>query len=362
MIRVKRLIKICSITIVTIFLMAFIAAGVILLMLHYDCGTEKLFYCYDFGQDLYAAARYYCWPYPPSDNWIESNKVKYVQRYIRNEKVQKIAFGGISCVDEEILPDNWEMRITENKKIKQVFELISSAQEEKAVYAAFPWDGRMIIVADKHKFIIPVEVRDDAVYGWDWKSKELRKKLWEWDLDRRVYKYDLPSKDQTVAILLFLPENSPLLAFFGNKKLAEQLLFEPPVRDDPNGIIGLAGLYKTALLRKFGFEFKKEEGEWTTTSKELEPKKIFEGRDWLEKIMDAYEIALKEAESKEKYFPMEIDNPAGRIVFMTRNENCWKEIGIDENTVYDDYIKSAQLKAYFDELGLTKELLMPKSD
>ena len=72
--------------------------------------------------------------------------------------------------------------------------------------------------------------------------------------------------------------------------------------------------------------------------------------------MDAYEIAFKEAEEKEKYYPG-LDNSVGRIVFMTRDGNYWKEIGIGENAVYDDYIKSEQLKAYFDELGLTKELL-----
>jgi hypothetical protein len=52
--------------------------------------------------------------------------------------------------------------------------------------------------------------------------------------------------------------------------------------------------------------------------------------------------------------------PAGRIVFMTQEKDYWKEIGIDANTVYDDYIKSEQLKAYFDELGITKELLAGK--
>jgi hypothetical protein len=44
-------------------------------------------------------------------------------------------------------------------------------------------------------------------------------------------------------------------------------------------------------------------------------------------------------------------------VFMTFDKNYWKEIGISENAVYDDYIKSDHLKAYLDELGLTKDLI-----
>ena len=52
-----------------------------------------------------------------------------------------------------------------------------------------------------------------------------------------------------------------------------------------------------------------------------------------------YDTALKEAEQKEQYYPMEIENPVGRIVFMTRERNYSKQIGITENLVYDDYIK-----------------------
>ena len=85
---------------------------------------------------------------------------------------------------------------------------------------------------------------------------------------------------------------------------------------------------------------------------------------WLEKVVDAYEIAAKEVqkkEGKEAYYPGDIYALDAKIVFITRDGFYWKGIGIGENTVYDDYIESEQLKAYFDELGLTKELSVGES-
>jgi len=345
---IRRLIRIVSITIVTIFLIACITAGALLGIYYF--APEKFFVCYDFGQDLYAAAGYYCLPNPPSKDWIVCNKTKYVWRYLRNEKVQKIVF--CSSGDE----NGWD--IIEPEKIKQTLQLISGAKKELNV--SIVWLGRMNIITDKHKFVVPVEVSDTGVYGLDWTSFELRKQLWKWGYDHKVYQYDLPPKEQTVAILLYPSKISSPLAIFGDKKLADKLVFEPNVRDDPNGIKGIAGLYKIGRLRKFGVEFKKEAGKFIPASAELKPKKIYDGREWLEKIMDAYNIALKGAEEGEKYFPMNLDNPVGRIVFMTEDKDYWKEISIDANTVYDDYVKSDKLKTYFDELGLTKELLAEK--
>ncbi len=332
MTKVRLLIRIVAITIVIIFLMVCITAGIFLLMEHYDYETEKLFLCYDFGQDVYAAARYYCWPYPPSDNWIECLKVKYVQRYLRNEKVKEIAFGMVKDEHNVNSLRIWGRGIVEPEKIKRVLQLISTAKKD--INVSIVWCERMIIITDKHKFVVPIGGGDKAVYGWDWTSKELRKKLWEWGYDRKVYKYDLPPKEQTVAILLYPHHYNPVhpLAIFSD---AEEILSGIWIKDREG---------KKIRFNKYVF------------GEELKPKKIFEGRDWLEKIMDAYERALKEAKERERYYPMEF-NPVGRIVFMTQDEDYWKEIGIDENTVFDDYIKSERLKAYFDELGLTKELL-----
>jgi hypothetical protein len=39
-----------------------------------------------------------------------------------------------------------------------------------------------------------------------------------------------------------------------------------------------------------------------------------------------------------------------------------QSFNIGKSAIYDDYIKSEQLKVYFDELGLTKDLLSGTSD
>ena len=141
--------------------------------------------------------------------------------------------------------------------------------------------------------------------------------------------------------------------------MAEELVFNPEkfnpkVKDDPNGIIGLVDLHKFTRICKFGIETKKEDEKFVWDN-ELKVQKTFEEPLWLEKIMDAFETALKEAQEKEKYYPGDPDVYDARIVFMTRNGDCWKWISIDKNSIYDDYIKSEQLNKYFDELGLKLE-------
>lgn len=321
MTKAKKLVIIIPTAIVTIFLLVCITVGVLRWKHHSAHWTQPMgwsppspffvvcYESYDFVQDLYAATKYYCWPYPASDNWIECRKVKYVQRYLRNEKVKKIAFG---------ITDFEKGEIVEPEKIKQVLQLISTAQEEINFPSIPPWDDKIIITTDKHKFVIPVRKEDKAIHGLDWTSKELYKKLWEWGYGYK-YKYNLPPKEQVVAILLYPHhyETAHPLAFFGDEKLMKEIMF----------------------------------GVW------IVPEKIFDGREWLEKIVDAYSAALKEATERKRYFPEEVDNPVGRIVFVTKDVSPGKDISIDANTVYDDYIKSEQLKQYFDELGLTKELL-----
>ena len=88
----------------------------------------------------------------------------------------------------------------------------------------------------------------------------------------------------------------------------------------------------------------------------FEPKMIFKGREWLGKMIDEYEVAMKDAE--EKRWREEDDHPCkGYIVFLTQDEFYWKEIGVYGNPVFGGYItESKLLKEYFDELGITKEL------
>jgi hypothetical protein len=180
---------------------------------------------------------------------------------------------------------------------------------------------KMLVVTGRGNYIFSEE---------EWGSDELSKFIVKYCNPSYEHWYFVPPKEQTVAILIFSPRKCegshdsqlvwPPVALLGDKKLAEELM---------------------------GRSFK--------------PKMVFEGRVWLEKIMDAYEVAFKGA--KELHYRRE-DNYAlkGWIVFLTQDEFCWKGIGINDISVFEDYIiESKQLKAYFDELGLTKELLAGKT-
>lgn len=330
MAKIRKLIKIFVATIVTIFLVAVCIIGILLVILHVKASRQLSWEIFE--RELYEAAGCYCRPYPPSKDWIECARIKGAWKYLKNENVQKIAFCDINPDFTNLSPDNylncWE--IVEPNRIKQMLKLIHVAKN--ADNHSIVWRGRIKIITDKHKLIIPVGVGDYKVYGLEWTSSELRKQLWKWGYGQQVYEYVVPPKKQTVAILLYSKHFKGFrpLGIFGDKKLAEELMY---------GIKSKAGEI--------------------IVGKQFAPKKTFEGRYWLEKIMEAYEIAIKEAKEREKgsYFPAPFDAFDCRIGFITRDEFYWKGIGVAENAVYDDYIESEQLKAYFDELGLVDELL-----
>lgn len=377
MIKIRKIKKIFFVSISSIFLTVICIICIFIGIFFFR--PALLLPLYEFGLNTYACAKYYVKPYP-SNEWVRCERIEDIWKYLENEKVQKITF----CVFEpDNSPDKWWTwgEVVEPEKIKHTLQLIRASKIDG--YIGVICFGRMKIITDRHKFIIPVTWDDKEIFSYRWESAELRKQLWKWGFPGPEYNYVLPPKEKIIAILLYPnpSETVPPLALFGDKKLAEKLIFEPDVKDDPNGTKGPAGLYKTTRLCQFGVKSKEEVGKYIY-DKELEPKHVFQGRGWLEKIVDAYEAAIKEAEKREKYFPMGLDNPIGRIVFMTEDVNYWKEeigidanaifsdtrspllprdywkeIGIDANTVFDDYIKSEQLKAYFDELGLTKELL-----
>jgi hypothetical protein len=147
-------------------------------------------------------------------------------------------------------------------------------------------------------------------------------------------RYDLPPTDKIVAILLYPPDYNDSdhpLALFGDKELTERL--------------------RSEYLKERGFDIE---------DRFLKPKKIFEGRLWIEKITDAYRYALEEGE-KRKYHPdLNHFYLEGKIIFVTMKNGYEKLIGVDANAVYDCCMESTLLKKYFDELGLTKELLVGK--
>jgi hypothetical protein len=195
--------------------------------------------------------------------------------------------------------------------------------------------SKMLVVTKKGKYIFDVEIEisttgSSCVYGVGWKSNELGEYLKRCGL--RHTRYFVPPKEKTIAILLFPPVprgsallDSPLVALFGDKKIAEDLLY-----GDKNGSGNISG-------------------------DSFKPKIVFEDRDQLEKIIDAYDIAFKEAEKKQ--FRSKGCSFNGFIVFITPDEFYWKVIGIGDKYICGDYMISEQLKAYFDELGLTSELL-----
>ena len=301
----------------------------------------------------------------PSQNWKEYRSLVRIWPQLRREKIESIRFTqpmnpqtGLENesffhemattfsfrVREEDVIESWIHGFEVPKEnLPECIRIIDKAMKGKSpswgLWGADIWLGRMLVVTDNGKYIAHVEtdisgVARAKVYGEEWVSYELGEFLYKIGFPCPEYKYYLPAKEQTVAILIAARGEfiSPPVAVFGDIKLAEKV-----IDIDKRAAEQIAG-------------------------RQLEPKRVFEGRDWLEKIMDAYEVAAKQAkerekEKKESYYPGDIYALDGRILFLTRNESYWKGIGISENAVYDDYIKSEQLKAYFDELGLTKELL-----
>jgi hypothetical protein len=136
-------------------------------------------------------------------------------------------------------------------------------------------------------------------------------------------RYRVPSSEKTVAILVYTPNNDRghPVALFGDKEQTEQLMIEE-----------LKGM-------------------------PLKPKKMFEGREWLVKIMDAYRASLEGAEGSKLY---RREKTQGEMVFVTRKIGYIRRIGIDANTIYERYVQSELLKKYFDELGLTEEIDRPE--
>jgi hypothetical protein len=172
--------------------------------------------------------------------------------------------------------------------------------------------SKMLIITKKGKYIVTAIMDNSSIRGVTWKSEELKCGL----LNKS--ENFIPPKEQIVSIVIFPysqnPRHSRLLDFnpvalFGDQKTTEKLFGRP-----------------------------------------LEPKMIFEGRDEMEKIVDEYNTALKgrKQPTSDEYC----------LIFVTQDWFYWKLICIDANTVYDDCdMISESLKAYFDEIGLTKELL-----
>lgn len=290
--------------------------------------------------------------------WGEHNSLVKLWPRLQKEKIKSISF----C--KAFNPDTGKNDVVFEVPKENLQECIKILDEKmKKVKPAPAWHGGIVcggtgntlIVTEKGKYMFNVHAHIGGatrshVHGRQWTSYELGEYLYKIGFPSPEYKYELPAKEQTVAILISARGEFiyPPVAVFGDIKLAEKVI-----------------------------DIDKRAAEYIV-GRPLGPKMVFEGRDWLEKIMSAYEVAYKQAEERNKgkiraYYPGDPHNFDGKILFITRHELRGKRIGINEdvvyheasqkgisisgNTVYDDYIKSNELKAFFDELGLTKELL-----
>jgi hypothetical protein len=295
----------------------------------------------------------------PSENWKEYEKLFYIWPRLKKEGIESIRFcnaisleygydtlsdihrnvNGSGCKERDAnVVKWWPCRYkVPNEKLPECIKIIDRAMKKaNREYQSVSPEEKMLIVTKKGRYIVRVVVIvfervGREAYGEEWDSPELAGFIAKYCMPTYKRSYFVPPKEQTVATLIFSkreydpthnfgPHDSrlawPPAALFGDKKEAEKLI-----------------------------------------GRSFEPKMVFEGSEWLEKIVNEYEIALKDAE-KEHYRRKEGYSPKGWIVFLTQDEFYWRGIGIDDDTVIGDYIKGSKpLKAYFDELGITKELL-----
>ncbi|MFH1370934.1 MAG: hypothetical protein ABII09_06575 [Planctomycetota bacterium] len=246
----------------------------------------------------------FCWTFNPQTKFRGSHSEDIVEMLsfrVMDKNVVKW-WTQYSEVPKECLPECINIL---DKTMKGMWwkRLIASSSGLRA-------SSKMLIVTKKGKYIVSASIKNSSIYSRTWKTKELKCEL----IDGAHF---IPPKEQIVSIVIFPsiqnPRDSRLLDFnpialFGDKKMTEKLFGRP-----------------------------------------LEPKMIFEGRDELEKIVDEYNAAIKEGKqhTSDQYC----------LIFVTQDWFYWKFIYLDANSIYDGYMISESLKTYFDELGLTKELL-----
>jgi hypothetical protein len=276
----------------------------------------------------------------PSANWKEYRSMVEIWPSLKQEKIESIRLcNAMSPEYGYDLPQDFEENVNTfgyreraaevvrwwptdikvpKEKLSECIKLIDKVvNDTQGVSYRCGSLAKMLIVTSKGNYIFP---------GGECIPDELSEFLMKYCKPSHEHWVALPPKEQTVAIIIFSHRHP--------KDRRDSALVWPPVT-----LFGDKDEAELLLCRSF------------------EPKTIFVEREWLGKIVDEYEIAMKDAEEK-RWREEDISPSKGYIVFLTLEEFYWKEIGIDGNPVFGGYVTdSKQIKKYFDELGLTKELL-----
>jgi hypothetical protein len=259
---------------------------------------------------------YYADYYPPAA--ILGDKKKAEKLFYENKELAERHKGKLLEPKKLIEGREWLVKIMDAYRAA-----LGKAKEKALSHERYKGTrGRIIFVTEKYGYSEAIGVDANTVYDKYMESELLKKYFDELGITNEMGRSefnisfmgnnDVPLIADTTAILLYPPYDYNLytpLVLIGDKKLTEEMM-------------GIS----------------------------LEPGRIIEGRDWLVKIMDAYMAKLKEVEESKAYLDLPIGDWRWQIVFVTAKKGY-------QDPVYDLYMESGLLKQYFDELGLTKELL-----
>jgi len=133
----------------------------------------------------------FCKSHPLAKEWMECNRLECIWQYLEKGNVQRIAFYENVMDKDTSKPEDWHSlwaEIVEPKRISETIRLLCKAvKKERNRFAneeiVLGHYGRMQIITDKHKFIIPIgcgSSQSEAICGIGWASYELHERLKEW--------------------------------------------------------------------------------------------------------------------------------------------------------------------------------------
>ncbi len=174
----------------------------------------------------------------PSQKWREYRSLVRLWPRLQKEKIKSISFFvaanpdiGKNDVVFEVPEENLQECIKLFDKAFENVKPVSSPWQTIRGFIPVSPSSKVRIVTDKGKYIFPVEtdisgVSRGHVHGREWLSFELGEYLYNIGFPCKEYKYELPAKEQTLAILMS-PRRKfiyPPIAVFGDIKLAEKVI------------------------------------------------------------------------------------------------------------------------------------------